>query len=66
MTTDIERQRFVIRAHIVRYERILTTYLTPHERAYIERRLAEENSAFEQFTKFTKNDSPVATLAQMQ
>ncbi len=53
MTTDIEKQRFIIRANIVRYETILATYLTTHERAYVERRLVEENSALRQFAGMT-------------
>ena len=61
MTSDIEKQRFVIRTNIARYETILATYLTPHERAYVKRRLEEENSALRQFAR---NDSPAAILTQ--
>jgi hypothetical protein len=63
MTPDLEKQRLAIRANIMRYETILATYLTPHERAYVERRLEEETSALRQFTR---NDRPVATQTQMQ
>jgi hypothetical protein len=46
MTADFERAvRSVHRANINRYRRLLATFLTDHERQFIERRLAEEEAA---------------------
>jgi hypothetical protein len=39
--------KFVQRANIDRYKRILTTYLTGKERLFVERRLAEEEASLE-------------------
>ncbi len=44
-------QQFTIKANIVRYEKILATYLTPAERSFVERRLKEERMAFQLFVK---------------
>ena len=38
-------QRYVREASIERYRKILITYLTAEERAFVERRLAEEQAA---------------------
>jgi hypothetical protein len=51
MNIDTEKKRFVIRANIVKYEKLLATYLTPDERTYVEGRLKEENSALTQFAR---------------
>ena len=42
---------FAYRANIERYEKLLQTYLTDHERAFIERRLHEEQQAIAQLTE---------------
>jgi hypothetical protein len=47
MTLETETSRFVHRANILKYKRILTTYVTDHERRFIERRLAEEQAALQ-------------------
>jgi hypothetical protein len=39
---------FAHRENIVRYEKLLHTYLTDHERAFIRRRLEEERQAVAQ------------------
>jgi len=41
--------QFVHRENIARYQRILGTYLTAEERRFVERRLAEEQAALQQF-----------------
>lgn len=38
----------VHRANVLKYRKILATYLTPHEREFVERRLAEERAALAQ------------------
>ena len=38
-------QKFIHRTNIVKYEKILATYLTADERRFVERRLAEERAA---------------------
>ena len=45
---NIEMQRFVHQSNIVRYKRILATYLTAEERRFVERRLGEEQVAIQQ------------------
>ena len=46
LSPEIERSfLFVHRANIQRYERLLQTYLTDYERAFIRRRLDEEQDA---------------------
>jgi hypothetical protein len=42
-------QQFAHRANIARYQNILATYLTAEERCFVERRLAEEQAALQQF-----------------
>ena len=42
---------FAHQANIDRYRRILATPLTAHERAFLERRIAEEQSSLEQISK---------------
>ena len=50
MTPRMETaQQYAHRANIARYQRILATYLTPEERRFVERRLAEEQVALQQF-----------------
>jgi hypothetical protein len=45
-TSQMERSfLFAHRANIERYERLLQTHLTDHERAFIQRRLDEERRA---------------------
>ncbi len=41
-------QCFAYRANIVRYKKILATYLTAEERRFVERRLREEQAALQQ------------------
>ena len=41
---------FAHRANIERYERILRTALTAHERAFVKQRLAEERAALDQLS----------------
>lgn len=48
MTPNTEVSQFVHRANIAKYQKILTTYLTEHERRFVERRLAEEQTALQQ------------------
>jgi hypothetical protein len=43
MASDVETvEKFVHRANIAKYQRILRTYLTDEERRFVERRLKEE------------------------
>jgi hypothetical protein len=42
--------QFAHRANIARYQKILATYLTAEERRFVERRLAEEQAALQQFS----------------
>ena len=51
---------FAHRANIDRYRRFLATHLTADERALIERRIVDEQSAFQ---KFTKGSAPTGTSA---
>jgi len=41
-------EQFVHRTNIVKYRRILGTYLTSEERRFVERRLTEEQAALQQ------------------
>jgi hypothetical protein len=53
MTKMTAEQFARLRAHrnnIDRYRRLLETYLTDHEREFVERRLSEEQSNFESLT----------------
>jgi hypothetical protein len=47
MALESETSQFVHRANIRKYESILKTYVTNHERRFIERRLAEEQTALQ-------------------
>lgn len=52
MTFDMETtQKFVCRANIVKYEKMLATYLTSIERHYVEVRLSEEQAALRQLNR---------------
>jgi hypothetical protein len=42
---------FAHRANIEKYEKLLQTYLTDHERAFIQRRLKEERQAIARLAK---------------
>ena len=42
-------EQFAHRANIARYQKNLATYLTAEERSFVERRLAEEQAALQQF-----------------
>jgi hypothetical protein len=56
MTTMIDEQLARLRTHrdsIGRYRRLLQTKLTDLERQFIERRLSEEQSAYERLSKAT-------------
>ncbi len=48
MISSIETQRFACRANIVRYQKILATYLTAEERRFVEHRLEEEKVALKE------------------
>jgi hypothetical protein len=52
MTIKMETaEQFARRANIVKYRRILGTYLTTEERRFVERRLAEEQAALRQLAR---------------
>ena len=56
MTKMIDEQLARLRTHrnnIARYRRLSNTRLTDHERAYVERRMAEEQSGFDTLTAST-------------
>ena len=53
MMANTEITQFVHRANILKYQRILATYLTDHERHFVERRLAEEQAALQQLAENT-------------
>jgi hypothetical protein len=48
MSSDIAVRKFAHQENIDRYRKILNTFLTAHERSFIERRLAEEQVALQQ------------------
>ena len=49
MSIDLEQaQRSAHRANIKRYRRLLETYLTDHERQFVEQRIVEEQQALRQ------------------
>lgn len=49
MASDIQNNLlFAHKTNIERYRRILQTHLTPEERFFVERRLNEEQTAFEE------------------
>ncbi len=41
-------QRFAHRTNILKYQKMLVTYLTAEERRFVERRMVEEQSALRQ------------------
>ena len=45
MRSNLEVLRFIHRANIVKYQKILATYLTDLERGFVEHRLEEEKAA---------------------
>jgi len=48
MTSDLASMRqSVQRANVEHYRKILRTYLTDEERSFVERRIAEEEAAFQ-------------------
>ena len=50
MTLRMESaDQFAHRANVAKYQKILATYLTVEERRFVERRLAEEQAALQQF-----------------
>jgi len=53
MARNMDVQCFAYRANIVRYRKILTTYLTTEERRFVERRLSEEQAALTQLLENT-------------
>jgi hypothetical protein len=48
MSRKMGINEFVHRANIAKYQKMLTTYLTPYERDFVERRLAEERNSLQQ------------------
>ncbi len=44
MSRQMDIAEFVHRANVAKYQKILATYLMPHEREFVERRLAEERA----------------------
>ncbi len=49
MTANTDHlRRFAHRANILKYQKILATYLTAEERRFVERRLGEEEAALRQ------------------
>ncbi len=48
MSRKMDIAEFVHRANVAKYQKILATYLTPYEREFVERRLAEERAALHQ------------------
>jgi len=52
MSADYEAAlQFAHRANIARYRKLLTTFLSEHERQFVKRRLAEEEAALQQIAK---------------
>jgi hypothetical protein len=56
MSRQTDIAEFVHRANVAKYLKILATYLTPHEREFVEQRLAEERAGLEQLC-FTGGES---------
>jgi hypothetical protein len=54
---DRQTEQFVHRTNIAKYRRILGTYLTPEERQFVERRLAEEQAALQQVVSAVTADN---------
>jgi hypothetical protein len=48
MSSDIAVRKFAHQTNIDRYRKILNTFLSLHERSFVERRLAEEKVALQQ------------------
>lgn len=44
-------EKFIVCTNIVKYEKILATYLTAEERRFVERRLAEERTALQELAR---------------
>jgi len=63
MDSNIDIWQFVHRANIAKYKRILTTYLTEHERRFVEARLAEEQAAFCQLASIEKHSAVLNNVA---
>jgi hypothetical protein len=58
MTSDLNKAlRAAHRANIDRYRRILESYLTEHERQFVEQRIAEEQQAIQQIAGGNALDS---------
>jgi hypothetical protein len=52
MTIKMETaEQYACRANIAKYRRILGTHLTAEERRFVERRVAEEQAALQQFAR---------------
>jgi hypothetical protein len=63
MASDTEISRFVHQANIVKYEKILATYLMHHERLFIERRLAEEKAELQRLPWYATSEEQPAYVA---
>ena len=50
-------QEFVHRENIVKYQRILGTYLTDYERCFVEHRLSEEQAALRQIVSNVRTEA---------
>ena len=50
-------QEFVHRANIVKYQKILGTYLTDYERRFVEHRLSEEQASLRQFVSNVRTEA---------
>lgn len=57
MSIKMNMAEFVHRANVAKYQKILTTYLMPHEREFVERRLAEERAALRQLCVAAATDA---------
>jgi hypothetical protein len=54
MTSDLASTlRWAHQANAVRYEKLLRTHLTDHERRFVQRRLSEERDALRQLAEGT-------------
>ena len=64
MASDLEANfRWVHRANIGRYRKILRTFLTAEERSFVERRLAEEEAALQR-SSLGESRMPVSVRTQ--
>ena len=50
-------QELVHRANIVKYQKILKTYLTDYERCFVEHRLSEEQAALRQIVRNVRTEA---------